>query len=187
MLLKGLIRDGVARALRMNPMTGSLIVMPSEDDEFHNGNSYIVTQRTAVNAFDIAAPMIYEFTTPNTAVQMHLEIMGEANTPAFVELFEDNDNASHYDIADGSAVSEINRNRQSSNTATAVVLSGGAITQATADVLIGTKALAKSGSEAIPEFILAQNKAYIIRATSYADNNEGSLTLLWSEHSDHDA
>ena len=182
MLLKGLIRAGVARALRIDTNTGALIVMSHDLHSVQDGEAYIATLRTAVDAFDIAAPMIFEFITPDSVVQMHLDISGESNTAAYVELFEDNGNASHYDIADGAAVTEINRNRQSTNTTTAVLLSGGAITQATADVLLASKTLAKSGNEPDPHFMLARNTRYIIRATSYDDNNEGSLMLAWHEH-----
>ncbi len=165
--------------------TASLQTVDYPHHEIHGGSRYVLTQRTAVDAFDIAAPLSFYVITPNTTKWAHLVIYGDANAPAYWELFEDDGNASNFDVSGGSAATPTNRNRNSANTSGLTITTAPTITKAEAAVLISTEAIAKSSSAGTRhEWILAQNTEYLVRATSYVDNNEGSISLDWYEHTD---
>ncbi|MCP4493310.1 MAG: hypothetical protein GY820_39300 [Gammaproteobacteria bacterium] len=169
--------------VRADSSSMALQVIDYSHHEIHGGSSYVASQRTAVNAFDIAAPMTFKIVTANTAKRLHLTAEGEANAPAFWELFKDDGNASHFDVTGGSSVTPTNRDHESTNVSGATITSGVTVTQATSDVLIETKAIAKASSGGDrQEHILERNTSYLLRATSYTDNNEGSFSLNWYEH-----
>ncbi|GAF84061.1 unnamed protein product, partial [marine sediment metagenome] len=171
--------------LFMSKLTGAMKMIDYSHHEIHGGGAYTLSQRSAVNAFDIAAPMSFSIVTPNTTRWAHMVISGECNTPAFWELFEDNGVAANFDVAGGVIVNSINRNRNSANASGLLVTTAPVITQATVAALIASEAIAKSSSGGERhEFMLRQNTQYLVRATSYADNNEGSLSLNWYEHTD---
>ena len=165
-----------------DPSTGALVVLQHSHHEVHEGVAFVLSQRTAVNAFDIAAPLTFYITTPAGDEGLHLVISGEANVPAFWELFEDNGNAAHFDVAGGSAAVPLNRNRNSATVPLVTVTTGATVTQATADALIDTSAMGRAGGSERNEFILKPSTEYLIRATSYVDNNEGSITLGFYQH-----
>ena len=169
--------------LEVDKTTHAINVIAYAHHEAHGGSAYVISQRTAVNEFDIAAPMTFYITTPDTTKWPHLTITGEANTAAYWELFEDNGNTDNFNVTGGDSVTAMNRNRNSSKTSGLTITTGATVTQATSDVLIETEALGKSGgSGERHEFILKQNTKYLVRSTSYADNNEGSFTIDWYEH-----
>ena len=149
------------------------------------GNSYMVSQNSAIDALDIAAPLTYHVTTPDTLYQAHLEAAVSVGAAAIIEVFEDDGNAAHFDVSAGDAVIPINRNRNSANVSAFTVASGVTVTQATADVLIYSRrvggVLGSSGNFPEDGIILKLNTQYLIRVLSDADNNEGSLGLTWHE------
>jgi len=88
-------------------------------------------------------------------------------------------------VTGGSAVTPVNRDHESVNTSGATVTKGVTVTQATVDVLIESQAIARASSGGVRhEHKLARNTSYLVRATSYVDNNEGSLSIDWYEHTD---
>jgi len=185
--LLGMITGDLARYVGLDKSTRALLCIDYAHHEIHGGSAYTVSQKTAVNAFDITSPMTFHITTPNTAKYAHIIILGEANTPAYWELFEDNGVAANFNISSGSSVTPKNRNRNSSKTSKLTIKSGVTVTQATTDVLIDVEAIAKSaGGGERHEWVLKANTEYLVRATSYTDNNEGSLTLDWYEHTNKD-
>jgi len=149
------------------------------------GNSYMVAQNTAVDAFDIATPLTYHITTPDSLYQAHMQAIISVGAAAIVELFEDDGNAAHFDVSAGTAVVPFNKNRNSENLSTFTVAFGVTVTQATADVLIFAKRVGGVLGNAVefPEdgIILKFGTQYLIRVLSDADNNEGSLGLTWHE------
>ncbi len=170
----------------LNQLDGETVARPTIDyvhHEIHEGNSYVLTQRTALNAFDIAAPISFLIQTPNTVDWMNLVISGESNNPSFWELYRDTGNLLEFNVAGGAAVIPVNRNGNSANLSGAVVTTAPVITVAGAAALLASEAIGRSSSGADrQEFILAQNTAHLVRATSYIDNNEGSLSLNWYHH-----
>ena len=66
--MKGLIRDGVSRTVRLDAKTGSLKTVDFPHSQIHDGDAFHCSIATAADAFDIASPMILEFTTPDILV-----------------------------------------------------------------------------------------------------------------------
>jgi len=111
-----------------------------------------------------------------------LLIKGDADLTAYWELFENTGVIGEFNVSGGVAAVPINRNRNSSNTSTLTITTSPTITAATAAALIATGAIgwASSGEE-LQGYLLKQNTKYLVRATSYSDNNEGSLSISWDE------
>jgi len=171
--------------LRIDPATFSLQVIDFMDYEVHAGHAFVVSQRSAVDAFDILSPLSFYIITPNTTKHSHIALYGEANLPAYWELFEDTGNAAEFNVSGGSTITPINRNRNSDITSTLTITTGPTITAATAAALIATEATGKAGGDGKSlGFVLKKNTKYLARATSYLDNNEGSFRMKWHEHTD---
>jgi len=187
--MKGLIRDGVTRTVRLDHKTGFLVLIDAVHHLIHKGNAYCLSQLKAVDAFDIASPMTYHIVVGTTPI--HLTMLADATSAATLELFEDNGNALHFDISGGSAVTPVNRNRNSANVSLATIKTGVTVTKATTDVLKYTRMINYTsgeleGSFQRLEWILAPSTEYLVKFTSIADNNEGSLAIEFYEHIDID-
>lgn len=174
------------RDIDIDLITKSLVIIEHEHRVIHEGKSYSLPQSTATDAFDIAAPLTAHIVTPDTTEWTHMIWMLAASGIALFEIFEDDENASHFDISGGDVATPLNANRNSANTSGLVIKTGVTITQATADVLIHSEylgGLKHIGSTARRlEMILEQNREYLFKFTSIADNNEGSMLLDWYEH-----
>ncbi len=174
------------RKLIADVTTWALVIMSYLHNKIHEGKAFKVFQSLGTDAFDIAAPMTYHVTTPNNAEWAHLVWLAGSTAESLLEIFQDNGNASHFDVSAGSAVTPKNRNHNSDNTSGLTVALGVTVTQATSDVLIhseyiGSKKSEGAGKEDRFEDVLKQNTEYLFRLTSVADNNEGSLGLDWYE------
>ena len=177
---------GVWRKIIADITTWALVVISCLHHKIHEGKAYKTFQSLGTDAFDIATPMTYHVTTPNTAEWAHLVWIAGSTSESLLEIFQDNGNAAHFDVSAGDAVTPKNRNHNSDNASGLTVASGVTITQATADVLIhseyiGSKKSEGAGREDRFEDVLKQNTEYLFRLTSVADNNEGSLGLDWYE------
>jgi len=166
--------------------TWALVVISYLHDKIHEGKAYKTFQSLGTDAFDIAAPITYHVTTPDTAEWAHLVWTAGSTSESLLEIFKDNGNASHFDVSAGDAVTPQNRNHNFPNESSLTIASGVTITQATSDVLIhseyiGSKKSEGAGREDRFEDVLKQNTEYLFRLTSVADNNEGSLGLDWYE------
>lgn len=188
--LQGWVGTGIRagwRKLVADITTWALVIITHLHHEIHGGNAYRVFQSVGTDAFDIAAPLTYHVTTPNTTKWPHIVWRAASTTESLLEIFQDNGNAAHFDVSAGDAVTPKNRNHNSANTSGLTVASGVTITQATVDVLIYSEYVGSKKSEGADtggrfEDVLKQNTEYLFRLTSVADNNEGSLGLDWYEH-----
>lgn len=185
--MQGFVGTGVRggwRKLIADITTCALVVMSYLHYKIHEGKAYKTFQSLGTDAFDIATPMTYHVTTPNTAEWAHLVWIAGSTTESLLEIFKDDGNALHFDVSAGNAVTPQNRNHNFPNASGLTVASGVTITQATADVLIhseyiGSKKSEGAGREDRFEDVLKQNTEYLFKLTSVADNNEGSLGLDW--------
>ena len=188
--IQGWIGTGIKsgwRKLVADITTWALVVITNLHHEIHEGNAYRIFQSLGTDAFDIAAPMTYHVTTPDTTKWAHLVWRAASTTESLLEIFRDDGNAAHFDVSAGDAVVPTNRNHNFPDASGLTVASGVTITQATADVLIYSEYIGSKKSEGADtggrfEDILKQNTEYLFRLTSVADNNEGSLGLDWYEH-----
>ncbi len=177
---------GVWRKIVADITTWTLVVISCLHHKIHEGKAFKVFQSLGTDAFDIVTPMTYHVTTPNTAEWAHLVWIAGSTSESLLEIFQDNGNASHFDVSAGDAVTPKNRNHNSDNASGLTIASGVTITQATADVrihseYIGSKKSEGAGREDRFEDVLKQNTEYLFKLTSVADNNEGSLGLDWYE------
>jgi len=164
--------------------TGAQVAIACVEHEVHEGNAYMVSLSSALDAFDIAAPLSFLFITPNTPIRCHMHVHGSANTAAIIQCYEDTGVAAQFTVTGGTGITPINRNRNSSKTSVATVTHTPDIGNATADALIHSKYAAKAGIEESFPMLLKQNTAYLFRFLSNGDNNEGSLNLSWCEKPD---
>ncbi len=170
----------------IDKVTGAFNTVDYAHHEIHGGSAYEVEQSSALNGLDIATPMTFHIVTPDTAKWAHMLFLASVADNAILEVFEDDGNASHFDISGGTTVIAINQNRNSDNISGLRIKKGVTVTQATDDCLIreeriGGRRQAGSAMQR-PEMILKQNAAYLVRITSDVDNNEGVMSLNWYEH-----
>jgi len=189
MLIQGWVRKGIAKIARLDTGSHALVTVHAKDAWAHEGNGYILTQRKALNAFDIASPMTFYIVTPAATVGCyHMTASGCANTAAYIEIFEDDGTATHFAITGGSAYVPLNRDRSSANTSGLTTCKTGVtIGYATADCLISTGVMGRNGGTEEFALILKPSTEYLVRATSYDENNEGSLQVNLFRHDDLDA
>jgi len=170
---------------RLNPATFALQTMDILHSAVHEGCAFSASQKTATNAFDLLAPMTFYIITPNTTKWAHVVISGDANTPAYWELFEDTGEVAQFNVSGGVAYVPVNRNRNSDVASVLTITTGATVTAATTDALLAVDGIMKAADISSQYgFILKQNKKYLVRATTYTENNEGSLRLKWHEHTD---
>ena len=168
--------------------TSSLKVTPFNKSKIHEGNSFELTQFTALDAFDIAAPLTFEVTTPNDSLlRFYLLVDAASAQQSFLEVFEDDGDITHFNVTGGVITIPWNRNRGSDRLTTCVVRTGLTVTAATADVrifgrLVGGVVGGDYFINAQNEFILRANTSYLIRLTSFLDDNEGSVGIEIAQH-----
>lgn len=164
--------------------SGLLAFVTAMERSTNEGTSWLVSLTTVVNAFDIASPLAFLVTTPNTGIRIYVQAHGCANTPANLEIFEDTGVLAQFNVTGGTAFTPINKNRNSANVSTVTVTHTPTITAVTADALILGRHVGKSGGHLSHGIVLKQNTKYLFRLVSLEDNNEGSLNLDWLERVD---
>lgn len=168
----------------IDEQTGAQVAIDCMEHSTHEGKAFMLSLSSILDAFDIATPLSFLFTTPDTAMRFHIFVHGSANTPAIIQIFEDNGVALQFDVTGGTSITPGNRNRNSSNVSTAIVTHTPTITKAEPEALIHSKYAAKSGVEESFEIKLKKNTSYLFRFLTVSDNNEGSLNLSWCEKID---
>jgi len=164
--------------------SGAQVTISCIEHSVHEGEAYMLSLSSALDAFDIDAPLSFLFTTPNTPIRCHMYVHGSANTAAIIQVYEDTGVATEFDVTGGTSITPKNRNRNSSNVATAIATHTPSITKAEAVALLHSKYAAKSGIEESFPVLLKQNTKYLFRFLSSANDNEGSLNLSWCEKAD---
>ena len=149
--------------------TGDLVTVPEDHNQIHDGNSYTVSDIQNVNA----GTFKWQITTPNSTTYAHMIFHVDCTGEMMVSITEGSDRT------DGTAMAEINRNRNSSNTATVVVThtpTGGSTDGAVtifADRIgsTGTGPIggSSSGTRGENEYILKANTKYVVAVTTYDD------------------
>jgi hypothetical protein len=151
--------------------------------EIHGGSAYVVIY-SALKADTETAEV--RFATPNTTKWAHMVITVTGALAGTAEMWEGT-TKTH---ASGNAITPFNRNRNSSNTSGLTVChtpsgsesAGATLTQYFGASTAGGRADTGGGASSRAEFILKQNTAYLLRATSRADGNAVSIILDWYEH-----
>ena len=158
--------------------SGGKVTIEFEHHEIHEGDSYTIQ---TFNDIDDAANFDLGVTTPNTTKWGHFVMETEIEAEMELYLYEG------ATISSGSAVTPINRNRNSSNTSGMTVVSGPTV-GATGSLLVKQKAGSgkKIGGTTrdANEFIFKQNTKYLFRITnvSGSDAQFASIRITWYEH-----
>jgi len=181
-LLAGDYTSNGLLVLKQDKETEAITMIEYEHHEIHSGSSFMVTYFDAdVDSTETSDILLV---TPNTTKWGHLiwEISGTLVTTVYI--YE-----AATTSADGTGLTEVNQDRNSSTAATIVATHTPSVTSAGTEIYsksFGTSSgpNAKSGglSHADMEIILKQNTKYLIRVDSDTDNNRISFVLRWYEH-----
>lgn len=163
--------------------SSSTIVINHDHHEIHEGDAYY-TIYSALK--DSTATIEVRIATPNTTAWAHMVIEIDAAIAATAELWEA---TTKTDVV-GNRLTPVNRNRNSSNTSALTIChtpagsesAGATLTQYIGASAVGGRVAEGGGASSRHEFILKQNTAYLLRATSRADGNALSIILDWYEH-----
>jgi len=175
--------NGDVDDIALDASTNQPIVMATEHHEIHEGDHYYIQ-----GYLELADEATYyvKLVTPNTTTWAHF-IFDIKSTGICTTTFDEGATGG---MADGSAVTPINNNRNSTNTS-AMVLTGG-VTANTGYALRlendkwganGFKESIGGGSGRSDELILKQNTVYCRGFISGADNNIIQFKASWYEHS----
>ena len=150
--------------------------------EIHSGSSYHASDVQSVSTTTIK----WQVTTPDSLAYAHMIFNVECTGEMLVIVTEGSDRT------DGTALSEINRNRVGTPAAAGTIVTrtptggdtDGATTILTTRVGstgVGSKTLSGGGARGTNEYILKPNTKYVVSVTTYAAVFV-SLELDWYEH-----
>lgn len=162
---------------RFDTITHAVNMVGYEHHEIHSGSHFFIADYdTLANGVTVD----FAVTTPNTTEWTHMTFCIEGSGALSIEIYRDSDYA-----ADGSAITPINNNQNSTNTSGLTVQSDPTVTSA------GTKIFAQySGAnrlsgiiERAREIMLKQNTKYLFRVKNEtALDNIVSWNADWYEH-----
>ena len=168
------------RAAGLDETTRSLTAIEYEHHEIHDGDSFYAEIYDAT--LDTGNVLIMLITTPNTLEYAHMRTMIQVSNAATVLFYEGTTV-----LAEGGAVTENNRDRNSAHSATVVVTEKPTITAN--GTLLQTSYVGTAGKygvggtdSALNEWILKANEKYLLVLTSRADGNLGVVGINWYEH-----
>ena len=151
-------------------------------EQIEAGNRYFAIYSALANDTDAIEVRIQTPASPHIHIYFDIECALAATVQLWAETTKTH--------VTGNAIVGLNRDFRSSNTSGLIICHTPAGTQSgDADLLeyVGAadtagKVTAGGSAEADEEFILAPSTAYLITATSRADNNALSIILDWWEH-----
>ncbi len=159
--------DQVSIAYPIDRVSKSVETITHSHHEIHKGGAFTVHNVQSVSTTTFK----WQVTTLDSAIRVHMlfQVEGTGEVDLLVTEGSDRD--------DGGALTEINRDRTSSNVATTIVTTtptGGSTDGATTIMEIragstqGSKTAESGGSRGTNEFILKPNTKYVISVTTYA-------------------
>lgn len=159
------------------------VVVDFEHHEIHEGDAFLVIYSALKSN---AETIEIRVATPNTTKWAHMVFEIQGALAGTAQIWEDT-TKTH---AAGNAITPVNRNRNSAATSGLTVCHTPAGAEAGAAMFThyfgasSQSGLVSEGGGAggRHEFILKQNTAYLIRATSRADGNALTIILDWYEH-----
>ena len=170
--------------IRADLSTRAMVGISYEHHEIHDGRSYIVTDAVSVDDGNTRELLIE---TPDTAVWAHFTFVVTGSLDTTVEFFETTTKTT------GTAMTELNRNRNSGNSTSVVVTHtpGGAgdgnlifVAKFGGDTGPSGSGGLRGESRPEGEIMLGQNEKYLIKITSGTNGNNITTTMSWYDHSD---
>jgi len=169
--------DGPDRWAAVDAMTYAMTTINYDHHEVHGGSSYVVSGTATLGN---GATQDILVVTPNTTKWAHLIGLVTSSGLATVTFYEGATVSNA-----GAATTEVNRNRNSTNTAGVVVTTGPTVTGTGTAIFSQSSGAGQNvGGEVRGEneFILKQNTIYLLRITSAAAANVVNYILDWYEH-----
>lgn len=163
---------------QLDSTTNAIKVIDYPHNELHGGDAFVYCEVTDVSG---SAARDILIVTPNTTKWAHMFIEVGSESEADYKLYEDATTS-----ADGTGVTEVNRDRNSGSAATVVVTH--TPTVSTTGTLIcqdhwGSGKKSGGADRAIEEWILKQNAKYLVRVTNATGSaNQIAIALNWYEH-----
>lgn len=182
--LKGLISDTVARALRLDSSTHAINTTENAHHEIHEGRHFKADRQDTSLATDETIELL--LTTPDTTRWAHFLLTMQSTGEVVVELYEGTTVS-----AEGTAITPINRNRNSDTASVVVVTHTPTITSDGTKLTenwIGTTGFKEDIGDRTRgdnEIILKQNTKYLIRLTAVGNGIKGAIGGDWYEHVDY--
>lgn len=171
-------------------MSGSALTISFAHHKIHEGDSY-TAEVVAANGSGTKATIT--FTTPSSAKWIHIIIHARSSVEAHYTLGEDPT------ISDATGTNFIvyNRNRNSNNTSAVIgtrTATAGRMTEGATVTSFGTIleevhfGSGKTGGETRgdDEWILKQDKTYVIECESEAATSDNMIEIDWYEHTNED-
>lgn len=170
--------DGLGNTIGVDKATRSIQIVDYAHHEIHEGDHYFIK-----GWMDLTNAQVFDFlaTTPNTLKWAHMIVAFSSEAESHITIYEGTTTS-----ADGTAVTAVNRDRNSTNTAALVVTHTPTVTN------VGTQiasykmgSMQKAGGEVRGnnELVLKQNTKYLIRITNdTALNNWLDYLADWYEH-----
>jgi hypothetical protein len=157
-----------------------MVAIDVEHKEIHESEHYFYSDSVELGS---AATQDYMLTTPNTTKWIHMTMAATGSAITQVQVYEDGDRT-------GTTLqTSYNNNRNSSNTTGLVIhkATSGGTTDGTLIWQMKSGAAQGASREGMnagrgDEFIMKQNKKYIIRITSGTAANLTNLQLSWYDH-----
>lgn len=151
--------------------------------EIHSGSHYKCGyQDTTLDTDDTVALV---FTTPDTTKWMHFVLTSQVTGPATIQLFETPTLS-----AEGTALTPVNRNRNSASVSTMVVKHTPTVTvngTKLSEKWVGSdgfKEISGGSVRGDSEMILKQDTQYLVLLTAEADTMKAAIGGDWYEHTD---
>jgi hypothetical protein len=170
---------------KVDSSTNCLTILDYAHHEIHSGSHYFC----AYSALKANTETIeVRFATPDTTTWAHMTIDVECALAGTVEMWEAT-TKTHVAL---NAITPWNRNRNSTNSSGLTICHtpGGAeaaaagLTEYVGAASVSGRVAGGGEATSRAEFVLKQNTAYLLRATSRADGNALSIILDWYEHAD---
>lgn len=183
--IRARISDDAVREVWMDKSTRAMTTIDYPHHEVHNGRHYSVSGFTTLEA---TQDIEFVTATPNTTRWAHMFFAITATGKTSLTVYEDCTAAD-----DGTQITPINSNRNSSNTADIIVSQDPTMTYHGPVIytqkfgFVDTPSKSRGGEDRAEfEFILKQNSKYLWSITS--DNNANSVSYLgyFYEHTDKD-
>ena len=192
---EGLVTNSVLNAridadkikpLRMDGSTHSMQTIEYEHHEIHAGSSFVVSDVQSVST----TTMKWQITTPASTKYSHMIFGIECTGECLATITEGSDRT------DGTALTEINRNRVGTPTVAGTIVTrtptggntDGAITLQSLRIGatgVGSKTISAGGARGQNEFVLKPGTKYIVSAQTFAAVFV-TFTADWYEHTDKD-
>jgi len=150
----------------------------------NDGRAHVLTITSAVDGLDTTAPLTLLLQTPDSDKFIYMDVVATASGDALLEMFEDDGDTNHFNVSGGTTVTPRNRNRNFDDDSDMIIKKDVTINAATDDVKLFSMRLGSKkcgGSTALTDGVLKRNTKYLIRLSTVADNNEGTLGINWYE------